>query len=282
MGKTDIEWADKVWNPVTGCTKVSEGCRNCYAERIARRFWGERKFTDVRRHKERLSEPFHWKKPQYIFVNSMSDLFHPDVSDSWIDSIFAAMARAYWHTFLILTKRPERMRSYIKYIEAEMDNDFAYSNNHWQSDDTWRPIGTILDNIWFGVSAENQKTADERISILLRIPAAKRFVSVEPMLDKIDIRKYLMYSLGDDEQPIPSPMLDWVICGGETGPGARPMHPDWVRSLRDQCQAAGVPLWFKSWGCHIPTLSGSPIMRYTSKAKSHNLLDGRKWEERPE
>jgi protein gp37 len=174
-------------------------------------------------HPERLSEPLQWKKPQRIFVVSMGDLFHEDVKRDWIDAAWSTMAEARQHTFQVLTKRPDRMREFM--VDRKRKG--------WKAD--WA-------NIHLGVTAENQPTADERIPILLQIPAAKRFVSVEPMLGPVDLlRMHQSAWEGTSRRP----MVDWIICGGETGPGARPMNPDWARSLRDQCQAAGLPFFFK-------------------------------------
>jgi protein gp37 len=252
MSTTKIQWCDKVWNPVTGCTKVSEGCRNCYAEGIAKRFWGERKFTDVQFHLERMDEPSHWRKPAKIFVNSMSDLFHPDVPDGFIFGCFMRMATANRHTFIILTKRPERMRDWIK--------------NNWMTDiDEVYNKELILDNVWLGVSVEDQKTADERIPILLQTPAAVRFVSIEPMLESISLggfdgktyRPWLDYHA----QKV---MIDWVICGGESGSSARP-HPHYIDilNLKNQCVSAGVPFFLKQmWGKKMPELDGQTWKQY--------------------
>jgi protein gp37 len=249
MAKTRIEWADKVWNPVTGCTKVSEGCRNCYAEVIANRFWGERKFTDVQCHPDRLGIPSHWRKPSKIFVNSMSDLFHEDVPDDFIREVFSAMylPENRKHTFIVLTKRPERMRNMIHYAPD------------------------LGNHIWLGVSVENQAAADERIPLLLQTPAAVRFVSVEPMLERVDLSKvwvdYLsgwtadtaMDKNGDPESyQVQTEKLDWVICGGESGVHARP-HPPLidVHFLKEQCVSAGVPFFLKQmWGKKTPELDG--------------------------
>lgn len=239
MAKTKIEWADVVWNPVTGCNKVSEGCKNCYAERISNRFWGERKFTDIVWNPGRLDDPLSLKKPRRVFVNSMGDLFHERVPDKFLDQVFARMAIARSHTFIVLTKRPKRMLDYFN----------RWTNGGWATD-----INRIwpLPNVWIGVSAEDQQTADERIPLLLKTPAAVRFVSVEPMLEAVDL-EYPGYLEGANEVDdigchYASPALDWVICGGEGGPGARPMHPDWARSLRDQCNEANMPFFFKGWG----------------------------------
>ena len=277
MNTTTIEWAEKTWNPVTGCSPISEGCENCYAKRMAQRLRGRCGYPEddpfkVTRHDNRLLQPLKLRKPSRIFVCSMGDLFHEDVPNDYIDQVFGVMTHVSveHHTFLILTKRPERMRRYISSLDCQ----------------DW---GLPRGNIWLGVTAENQARADERIPILLQIPAAVRFVSVEPMLGPITLGRYLglpgidrhdrcancgleaekasgrivgnacydgewTCSIECDDLlnrlgcPLEYKPLDWVICGGETGPGARPMHPDWVRSLRDQCQAAGVPFLFKQWG----------------------------------
>ena len=278
MGDTKIEWATKVWNPVSGCTKVSEGCRNCYAERYAKRFWRDRKFTDVQFHEDRLDQPLHWKKPQRIFVNSMSDLFHPDVPIKIIAAVWSRMLYANHHTYIVLTKRPDRMSEIVPQLFAE-----------WPSG---KP--TIFENIWLGVSVENQKTADERIPLLLDTPALVRFVSYEPALGPVEFER------GRFWLTIPGPHLDWVIMGGESGPNARAMHPDWARSVRDQCQAAGVPFFFEQWGEWMPVEIGTgwrikrsyprrEIMWIDAGTTSLNvgkklagrLLDGREWDEFP-
>jgi protein gp37 len=221
-GITKIEWSDRVWNPVTGCTKVSPGCKNCYAETIAHRFWGARKFTDVRCHQDRLDEPLHWKKPARVFVNSMSDLFHEDVPDSFLAAVFHTMAQASWHTFQVLTKRPERMREWLSRTVAP------------------RP----QTNIWLGVSVENQETANDRIPILLRTPAAVRFLSIEPLLEPV----HLEYEwLGKTLSHL-NAVIDWVIVGGESGPKARHFDVDWARSIRDECRAANVAYFLKQLG----------------------------------
>ncbi|MGH8676877.1 MAG: DUF5131 family protein [Burkholderiales bacterium] len=242
MNRTAIEWTDATWNPVTGCTKVSQGCKNCYAERLAPRvFAGQkmvelkiampprpRRFTDVLCHPERLDIPLHWRKPRMIFVNSMSDLFHEDVPDAFIDSVFEVMINAQdlGHIFQILTKRPERMRSFLNVKQ-------------------WPRCGGMdqhpIKNIWLGVSVEDQATADERMPLLLQTPAAVRFVSYEPALGPVDFAPWLLERLG----PTRAPSLGWVIAGGESGPHARPSHPDWFRSLARQCRDAGVAFFMK-------------------------------------
>jgi len=289
MNKTKIEWATAVWNPVTGCTKVSEGCRNCYAEGIANRFWGERKFTDIRCHEDRLNQPETWKKGQRIFVNSMSDLFHPDVPYDFIVDVFAVMNANRQHTFIVLTKRPDR---YYQLVRGAL-----------------MPI----PNVWIGVSVENQKAADERIPILLQAQAAVRFVSCEPLLGRInfDIRQgsYITRTLTGAYTTAAEPRfgnkLDWVIAGGESGRNARPMHPNWVRSIRDQCQEANVPFFFKQWGewqltdereemkqdgnerltsIDVPGAIGynKAWFRRVGKKNAGRVLDGRTWDEYPQ
>lgn len=216
MAKTSIDWCDAVWNPSTGCSKVSEGCRNCYAERVAKRFWKGRAFSDVQIHPERLKQPYGWK-PSRIFVDSMSDLFHPNVPDAFIGDVWAEMRMLTQHVFIILTKRPERMRELV-----------------------YKFIGRFgcLTNVILGVSVENQNTADSRIPLLLETPGCLRAVSIEPMLGPITLEPYLSGI----------PRLDWVICGGESGPAARPMHPSWPLVLAKECENHGTPFFFKQWG----------------------------------
>lgn len=270
MAETKIEWADRVWNPVVGCTPVNEGCRNCYAKPIFERFHPGEKFSQVRCLEERLDQPLHWKKPARVFVNSMSDLFHPDVPMRFLAGVFNTMAS--WrlvckqqgcdhtqdgctedpgHIFMILTKRPERMKSIItellpRFVSEIFSGDsplsLALETDEWP-----------LKNVWMGVSVENQKAADERIPLLLETPAAMRFVSCEPLLGPVNLEPYLQYPPFHEHYKMTWGVeeaigVDWVICGGESGPKARPMHPDWARGLRDQCQAAGVPFFFKQWG----------------------------------
>lgn len=276
MNRTKIEWATTVWNPVTGCTKISEGCKNCYAEGIAKRFWGERKFTDVQCYPERLSQPEKWKKGQRIFVNSMSDLFHPDVPYDFIVDVFAVMNANRQHTFIVLTKRPDR---YYQFMSGAV-----------------KPI----PNVWIGVSVENQKAADERIPILLQAQAAVRFVSCEPLLGNVNLKGFYKNGMWVDGQN----RIDWVIVGGESGTRARPMHPNWVRSIRDQCQEANVPFFFKQWGewqltnereemkqdgnerltsIDVPGAIGyqKAWFRRVGKNRAGRELDGRTWDEYP-
>jgi protein gp37 len=300
-----IEWTEKTWNPVTGCTKVSAGCKHCYAERMWPRLNGPgrpyagRAFGDVQCHPERLGYPPRWRKPARVFVNSMSDLFHDDVPDEFILSVFHTMAITPKHTYQILTKRPERMLSLLS---------------------GWRDSGltlregcrSVLPNVWLGVSVENQATADERIPLLLQTPAAVRFVSCEPLLGPVRLDKITDDELGAKWDAL-SAGLHWVIVGGESGPRARPMHPDWARSLRDQCASAGVPFFFKQWGEWAPNmqdiddypdplehgatlwpdgrvfwapelgtaLDGGCTFAQLGKRRSGRLLDGRTWGEYP-
>ena len=268
---TGIEWTHipgykgETWNPVTGCTKVSNGCAHCYAEGIANRFWGDRDFTDVQFHDDRLAIPLHWRKPRAIFVNSMSDLFHEDVPFEFIDKVLAVAALCPQHIFIVLTKRPERMAEYFEdlhikitlrlhdaVIDMGMDDDIACGVANWINgwsrwdnvpDDNNPLDGTVkrwpLPNLWLGPSIENQKTAELRIPISLSTPAAVHIVSYEPALGPVDLSPFLK-SAPD--------RVGWVIVGGESGPGARPSHPDWFRKVRDDCQAAGVPFFYKQTG----------------------------------
>lgn len=245
--KTKIEWSQATWNCVTGCTKVSAGCDHCYAETFAERWRGvpghhfEQGF-DVRLWPERLDIPRHWARPRRIFVNSMSDVFHDAVPDSFLDDMFAVMAECQQHTFQLLTKRHARMRSYLT-----------------------RAWPDPLPNVHVGVSAEDQDWAVKRVHALLATPAAVRWVSAEPLLGPIDLRNLRMGNgalidalCGDVKSPrgevyaaCPG-SLTWVVAGGESGPGARPMHPSWARSLRNQCEQTRTPFFFKQWGAHTP------------------------------
>lgn len=255
--RTAIEWTDATWNPVTGCDKVSPGCDNCYAESIAHRFAGSKAYPDgfdVTLHPERLDQPVRWRRPRRVFVNSMSDLFHDQIPDEYIARVFGVMAANRWHdrpthTFQVLTKRHARMRRLLskasfRTIVATEAARFTDSGHADHVHDAVHFHEWPLPNVWLGVSVEDQKWADIRIPALLDTPAAVRFLSCEPLLGHINLANRGPHSLVDD--------IDWVIVGGESGPGARPMHPDWARSLRDQCDAAGVPFLFKQWGEWAP------------------------------
>ena len=255
---TKIEWTEETWNPIIGCSKVSPGCDNCYAERMAKRLANMpntlhyQAVTCPGPHQEpkgwngktylvesALSKPLHWKKPRTIFICSMGDLFHETVALTSIMEVMYVINKCPQHTFLILTKRPKRMYEYFM---------------EWVPNPFGSPFSP-LSNIWIGVTAENQEAANKRIPILLQIPAAKRFVSIEPMLGAVDLKnewieKELQSVGGAGSAFFPS--IDWVICGGESGPGARPMYPDWVRSIKKQCNKADVPFFFKQWGAWVP------------------------------
>ena len=251
---TKIEWATESWNPISGCTPVSEGCQNCYAKRMACRLKGRFGYPEdnpfqVTFHSDKLDQPLKWKKPRMIFVCSMEDLFHENISHSDRNNIFEAMDAADWHTYLLLTKRPDTALDFDKWREESW---LEYPHSPWK------------EHIWLGVTAENQRLADERIPILLQIPAAKHFVSIEPMLGPVDL-PWLRYGLLDRGY---YDILDWVICGGESGSGARSMQPDWPQSVKDQCQAADIPFFFKQWGG-------------INKKQAGRLLNGQEWSEYP-
>ena len=286
-GSTKIEWTDTTWNPVRGCSIVSAGCTNCYAMKQAHRFAGpggayEGLTTltnggpvwtgDVRLVPELLDAPLRWRKSRRVFVNSMSDLFHESVPDTFIDQVFAVMALSPQHTFHVLTKRPERMRSWggatgaEKAVRGRAWEMLGYMPKYEHHDVISRPWP--LPNVWLGVSVENQATADERIPLLLRTPAAVRFVSCEPLLGAVRIDD--IYVDGDVLKPLvglrwtrtpahfatpgmtvlqpPGPRIDWVIVGGESGPGARPCDVRWIRSVVGQCKAAGTACFVKQIG----------------------------------
>jgi protein gp37 len=273
-GPTKIEWAAFSWNPITGCTKVSEGCRNCYAERQAKRFAGragypaEHPFA-VTLHPDQLDKPLHWRKPRRIFVCSMSDLFHPDVPDEFINRVLNVVGDADQHTFQILTKRPERMAAYFaRHVELGATYDILNR----------RQRAYLLENLWLGTSIEDQRTADERIPHLLRCAAARRFVVYEPALGPVNFLRPEAWWLGPPTQAHGMHQgLDWVIAGGESGPKARPAHPDWFRSVRDQCQEAGVPFFFKQWGEWVVPNATVSEMEFVPKFKAgrqHPFDDG--------
>lgn len=236
---TRIEWTDATWNPVRGCTKISPGCAHCYAETFAERFRGvpghpyEQGF-DLKLIPGKLLEPLRWSKPKMVFVNSMSDLFHKDVPEDYVRAVAEVMRKANWHTFQVLTKRSERLREMLRTTLQDLAGE---------------------SHLWWGVSVENRKHGLPRIDHLREAPAAIRFLSVEPLLE----------DLGE----VDLSGISWVIVGGESGHGARPMQADWVRSLRDQCAAAGVPFFFKQWGG-------------VRKKAAGRELDGRTHDDRPE
>lgn len=235
---SNIEWTDATWNPVRGCTKVSPGCAHCYAETFAERFRGvpghpyEQGF-DLRLVPEKLAEPLKWASPRTIFVNSMSDLFHKDVPNTYVEQVVRVMEMADWHTYQVLTKRPERLRDLLK---------------------TRLAFAADLPHIWWGVSVENRKHGVPRINVLREAPAAVRFLSIEPLLE----------DLGE----ISLDGIAWVIVGGESGHGARPIEKAWVVNIREQCRAADVPFFFKQWGG-------------VRKAEAGRDLDGQTFDEMP-
>jgi len=272
---TTISWTDATWNPIRGCSRVSEGCRNCYAERVAARFSdagqayegladrtrkGSKWTGVVRLIPEHLADPLRWKRPRRIFVNSMSDLFHEELDDEQIDLVFAAMLLAPHHTFQVLTKRAARMRAYL-------ENDDLYERVLHAADRFRRerpelnqvgisnPATSPARWIWLGVSVENQAAADERIPELLRTPAAVRFLSCEPLIGPVDLERWTHRCSScvcsscppgfDADTAMGQRRLSWVIAGCESGPGARACSVEWLRSLRDQCSSAGVAFFLK-------------------------------------
>lgn len=334
---SEIEWTDKSWNPVVGCSKVSDGCKHCYALSMAHRNASNPKTPHYHGTTERRSgktvwtgkigvapdriweEPLRRKKPTTWFVNSMGDLFHPNVPDALIDRVFAVMALCPQHRFQVLTKHPERMREWfserwqasrfdqgtgrdtrVREVIEEMINPIfggwadryadTENNDHWTDEGQCIALqfDWPLSNVWLGVSVEDQARADERIPILLDTPASVRFVSCEPLLGPVDLcavatskrlealqgydndgEDYTFNALSSDDfysligangEIVDTvdgeyrSALDWVIVGGESGPAARPMHPDWARELRDQCSTAGVPFFFKQWGAWTPDI----------------------------
>jgi protein gp37 len=234
---TGIEWTDATWNPVTGCQKVSPGCKHCYAEGVAERFWAKqyppnadgspRRFTDVRCHPERLDQPLRWRKPRMVFVNSMSDLFHKDVPDDFIYEVWRVMAACPQHTFQVLTKRPERMREVVAAFYDRIVDAFVAGVSSTLS-------LPPLPNVWLGVSVEDQRRADERREYLQETPAAVRFVSYEPALGEVDWTGW--------------EFIDWLIVGGESGPGARPFDLAWARDAIAWAGAHGVAAFIKQIG----------------------------------
>lgn len=255
---THIEWADSTWNPLTGCTKVSPGCDNCYAEGVVNRFAGHNSAFPNRfdivtmRGPKMLHLPLSkkWAAPRRVFVNSLSDLFHADVPDEFIARVFAVMALAPQHTFQLLTKRHARMRALLS--DDGFENEVAHEivgltvadgipePDYLNAFTPWWP----LPHVWLGVSVEDQQWADIRIPALLDTPAALRWISAEPLLGPLDLTQYLPRR-GDTEW---ARRLNWVVVGGESGPRARPMHPSWVRDIRDDLAHAAVPWLFKQWG----------------------------------
>lgn len=324
---TKIEWTHRPgtkgesWNPIVGCSITSPGCTNCYAMAQAARI--ERMSGNRPTHyagttqpskagavwtgkvalapEHILTAPMRASKPRTYFVNSMGDVFHEDVPDEWIDRVFAVMALSPQHTFIVLTKRAERMRNYLlrgddehgdyfeRLADAAVELTLSPCSAYVES------VNWPLPNVWLGVSTERQQEADERIPHLLATPAAVRFISAEPLLGPLDLialnliggrrldvlQSYTSVPLAEPghwaHEPNELPSLDWVIVGGESGPDARPMHPDWARSLRDQCSAAGVPFFFKQWGEWTP---GENVQRQKGSVRvayNDGPFDGDDW-----
>jgi protein gp37 len=340
-----IQWTEQTWNPINGCSKISAGCKNCYAipmsHRLAHIPATAKKYAGITEKTEKgtinftgkvsindkaLLEPLKRKKPTTYFVNSMGDLFHENVPFEWIDKVWAVMALCPQHTFQVLTKRPERMEAYLGYLEKDGLVCYDSNINKYYFLGVWGPnehtgisemkyrgfdpfeydtelkvhkkivfAGIFpLPNVWLGTSVENQEQAEKRILHLLACPAAVRFLSCEPLLEKIDLNPYVSLS---DYTEWKSP-IDWVIVGGESGRGARPMHPEWVRSLRNQCKESNVPFFFKQWGewvkpSQMPDeiysaieevgdgIGISDVERKLGKHASGRLLDGVEYNEMP-
>ena len=322
-----IEWTDATWNPITGCSVVSPGCTNCYAMKLAggrmQHHWSRAGLTEdtkagpvwngeVRFNEAWLDLPLRWKRPRSIFVCAHGDLFHEDVPDDWIDRVFAIMARAKDHRFQVLTKRPERMQGYLLERPSVLKSRWAAAGA------SYAIPHPPLPNVWLGISAEDQRRADERVPPLLDTPAALRFISAEPLLGPIDLTRLEIVpdSLDDRgelrragirldalrnkhvESGLPRGFapVEWVIAGGESGADARPMHPAWARSVRDQCIAGNVPFFFKQWGEwgpagdwpseiqeHYDVLGSTAfgVIR-VGKKRTGRQLDGREWNQVPD
>lgn len=307
---TKIEWTEATWNPITGCSVTSPGCTNCYAMKLAgtrlRHHKSRAGLTretkagpvwtgGVRFNEQWLDQPLRWKRPRMIFVCAHGDLFHESVPDEWIDRVFAVMALAPQHTFQVLTKRSARMRAYITQLETEPQLDTVRRMvAAWPSGRVMPEEYMLVNgpNVWLGVSVEDQARANERVPDLLATPAAMRWLSCEPLLGPVDLTLLQFQNarggnecwdafslhLPAGEQFLdnsPASTIDWVVAGGESGPGARPMQLAWVRSLRDQCAASGVPFFFKQWGNHRPVDDGEGgHMVPCSKADAGRHLDG--------
>lgn len=262
--KSAIEWTDTTWNPVRGCDKVSPGCKHCYAEAFAERWRGVpgHPYTqgfDLRLVPEKLDDPLRWQRPRQIFVNSMSDLFHVGVPEAFVDSVVARMVLTPRHTYQLLTKRSERMRDYFddpRLYRRVLDlaDDLRRTRKELYEVGISDPRRGMARWIWLGVSVEDRRYGLPRIDNLRETPAGLRFLSIEPLLE--DLGELDLSGIG------------WVIVGGESGLGARPLNPGWVRSIRDQCVAARVPFFFKQWGGIRKKVLG-------------RLLDGRTWDEMP-
>lgn len=263
---TGIEWTDATWNPTTGCSKVSSGCDNCYAERLANRLHQDTytqrlPVVDTEAHRQdpfavriwpkRLSVPEQWSSPRHVFVNSMSDLFHKAIPEEFVRQVFQVMLRVDRHVYQILTKRPARAARFLNEKHSDL-----FSGER------------LPDHIWVGTSVENQEV-DYRIRHLTAVPASVRFLSCEPLIGSLDLEPFLIHTNGRGAGPDAPGHIHWVIVGGESGPGHRDIDPDWVRTLRDQCLNAGVPFFFKQWGGWTPKANG-------------RRLDNKKWNQMPD
>ncbi len=304
---TGIEWTQATWNPVRGCQRVSEGCRNCYAEIVAKRFSGPGLAYEglvdhngrwngvIRPVPEHLEDPIRWKRPRKIFVNSMSDLFHPNLADVHINNVWSVMEKARHHTYQILTKHPDRMLAWV--TEFKRWFDYAAGPGVFEQ---------RFAHVQLGVSVETQAAADDRIPFLIHTPATVRFISAEPLLSSVDLTNIPYASIGGAmhrmdalrgyggwSTPRWEHRIHWVIVGGESGHGARPMHPAWARSLRDQCAAAGTAFFFKQhgewlhrgttekkWPSGVVTVEDD--YERIGKRAAGRLLDGREHSEFPE
>jgi protein gp37 len=290
---TGIEWTDATVNAVNGCSVVSPGCTNCYAMRAGSRGLpnhpsagltapskaGHVWTGEVRLNERALLQPLRWKRPRRIFWNAHGDLFHDSVPDEWIDRCFAVMALTPQHIHQVLTKRPERMREYLTTRKGNRPLSIAIGDGTL-TDHPWNNQLKVPQNIWLGTSVEDQPRANERIPHLLATPAALRFLSGEPLLGPIWPWHELILARANALVGRPAnavmPGIDWIIVGGESGPGARPMQPGWARMLRNQCAAVGVPFFFKQWGAWTPLdkARGADTLYLTTKANAGRLLDG--------
>jgi protein gp37 len=315
--RSKIEWTDASWNPVTGCTEVSAGCDHCYARDLARRFAGTSAYPagfEVTLRPKHLYDPLRWQGPRRVFVNSMSDLFHRLVPTQYIAQVFATMALAPAHTFQILTKRPGRMASLLssaafrELVVTELPAvvEAASATGALSARSSRQEIPDLgewpLANVWAGVSVESQKWADVRVPVLQRTPAAVRFLSMEPLLSRVqlcscdgaayEVQRHPF--LVDSRCPLHGTVkLDWVIVGGESGPKARPMHPDWPRDMKQACQASGIAYLFKQWGEWVPCsepvaerddvfrFPDGVVMRRVGRRAAGRELDGKTWDEYP-
>ncbi len=265
QGGGGIAWTEETWNPVRGCTRVSEGCRNCYAERVAARFagpglpyeglarntqGGARWTGVVRVVEEHLNDPLRWQRPRRIFVNSMSDLFHERLSDRDVLRVFNVMREAHYrgHTFQVLTKRAARMRQFCSQLNFDSSGEGRLFLEDRGLNRQGKPISFMpsMKDVWLGVSVEDQAAADERIPELLATPAAVRWLSVEPQIGPVDLSRWLL-----PDPPRWESQIDWVVIGGESGPGARPFDAQWARDLVRQCKRAGVPAFVKQMGAYV-------------------------------